>query len=74
VAGDNQFGLGDLRLEVIDLGLRLGKNVASGGITGLQFFEQGTVFRYLISVPLNLGIVVHGRLLAVGPMSNNLPA
>jgi hypothetical protein len=37
IGGDDQFGLGDLRLEAIDLGSGFGNHLSAVGVAGFDF-------------------------------------
>jgi hypothetical protein len=59
IGGDDQFGLGDLRPEAIDLGSGFGKHLGAVGVAGFDLVEQGAVLRDLLAMPRDLGILGH---------------
>jgi hypothetical protein len=58
LAGSNdQLGLSDLRFEMLDFRLGLGKDFAPGRATRFQLFQHGAVPCDQLPVPRNFGIV-----------------
>lgn len=56
----DQFRLFNLSLEPVALGLRLWENIAYGRAACFEFFNQFAVFRDLLPMPFDFGLIRQG--------------